>query len=224
MKLLCSTAFKGIMPFLLEQYNPNAINSFEITYGTTLGLVEQCMTRLDIDAVIFTDNGIEHLLKHQKLLKSSVTPITKTGLGIAIAKDSKPVDISSTKSFIDTLLECDSIAFTQHGASGMYFSRLIQRLNIEHEILQKAIRPEGGLVAKLVESNEVQLAVQLVSEIKAVDGVNLLGLIPEEYQEWSVFSIAKTIDSTSDGINHFIEFLKTPKLQKELAPFGFFNL
>ena len=63
------------MPFLLEQYNPKAINSFEITYGTTLGLVEQCMTRTDIDAVIFTDSGIEHLVKHQKILKSSVTPI-----------------------------------------------------------------------------------------------------------------------------------------------------
>ena len=71
MKVLCSTAFKGVMPFLLEQYNPRAINSFEITYGTTLGLVEQCMARTDIDAVIFTDSGIENLLKHQKILKSS---------------------------------------------------------------------------------------------------------------------------------------------------------
>ena len=157
-------------------------------------------------------------------MKSSVTPITKTGLGIAIAKDAKHVDISSAKSFLNVLLECDSIAFTQNGASGIYFSSLIQRLNIESEILQKALRPEGGLVAKLVENNEVQLAVQLVSEIQAVEGVNLLGLIPEEYQEWSVFSIAKTTDTSKDDINDFIDFLKNPKLQKLLTPFGFFNL
>ena len=224
MKLLCSTAFKGVMPFLLEQFKASPAHPFDITYGTTRDLVEQCLARTDVDAVIFTDSGIEHLLEQQKLLKFSITPITKTGLGIAIAKGSKSLDISSGERFIDVLLHCDSIAFTQNGASGMYFLSLIQRLNIEQQILQKATRPEGGLVAKLVESQQVQLAVQLVSELKAVEGVDIVGLIPEEYQDWSVFSIAKTVDATQPEIDSFIAFLKTPHIQNQLAPFGFFSL
>ncbi len=222
MNILCSTAFKGVMPFILDQYQHNN-SSLRISYGTTLELVENCITNKDVDAILVTDSGINALLKQHKLVETSVTTIAKTGIGIAIAKNAEGFDISTAKSFQDTLLQCKSIAFTQYGASGMYFAKLIQQLNIENEILSKAIRPEGGLVATLVENHQAELAVQLVSEIKAVKGVDLLGLIPEEYQEWSIFKIAKTSNSKSDEVDQLIEFIKNPELQKQLEPFGFFN-
>ena len=222
MNILCSTAFKGVMPFILDQYQHNN-SSLRISYGTTLELVENCIANKDVDAILVTNSGIDTLLKQHKLVETSVTTIAKTGIGIAIAKNAEGFDISTAKSFQDTLLQCKSIAFTQYGASGMYFAKLIQKLNIENEILSKAIRPEGGLVATLVENHQAELAVQLVSEIKAVKGVDLLGLIPEEYQEWSIFKIAKTSNSKSDEVDHLIEFIKNPELQKQLEPFGFFN-
>ena len=222
MNILCSTAFKGVMPFILDQYQHNN-SSLRISYGTTLELVENCIANKDVDAILVTDSGINALLKQHKLVETSVTTIAKTGIGIAIAKNAEGFDISTAKSFQDTLLQCKSIAFTQYGASGMYFAKLIQQLNIENEILSKAIRPEGGLVATLVENHQAELAVQLVSEIKAVKGVDLLGLIPDEYQEWSIFKIAKTSNSKSDEVDHLIEFIKNPELQKQLEPFGFFN-
>ncbi len=222
MNILCSTAFKGVMPFILDQYQHNN-SSLRISYGTTLELVENCITNKDVDAILVTDSGINALLKQHKLVETSVTTIAKTGIGIAIAKNAEGFDISTAKSFQDTLLQCKSIAFTQYGASGMYFAKLIQKLNIENEILSKALRPEGGLVATLVENHQAELAVQLVSEIKAVKGVDLLGLIPDEYQEWSIFKIAKTSNSKSDEVDHLIEFIKNPELQKQLEPFGFFN-
>ena len=222
MNILCSTAFKGVMPFILDQYQHNN-SSLRISYGTTLELVENCIANKDVDAILVTNSGINALLKQHKLVETSVTTIAKTGIGIAIAKNAEGFDISTAKSFQDTLLQCKSIAFTQYGASGMYFAKLIQQLNIENEILSKAIRPEGGLVATLVENHQAELAVQLVSEIKAVKGVDLLGLIPEEYQEWSIFKIAKTSNSKSDEVDQLIEFIKNPELQKQLEPFGFFN-
>ena len=209
------------MPFILDQYQHNN-SSLRISYGTTLELVENCIANKDVDAIL-VNSGINALLKQHKLVETSVTTIAKTGIGIAIAKNAEGFDISTAKSFQDTLLQCKSIAFTQYGASGMYFAKLIQQLNIENEILSKAIRPEGGLVATLVENHQAELAVQLVSEIKAVKGVDLLGLIPEEYQEWSIFKIAKTSNSKSDEVDQLIEFIKNPELQKQLEPFGFFN-
>jgi len=222
MNILCSTAFKGVMPFILDQYQHNN-SSLRISYGTTLELVENCIANKDVDAILVTNSGIDTLLKQHKLVETSVTTIAKTGIGIAIAKSAEGFDISTAKSFQDALLQCKSIAFTQYGASGMYFAKLIQKLNIENEILSKALRPEGGLVATLVENHQAELAVQLVSEIKAVKGVDLLGLIPDEYQEWSIFKIAKTSNSKSDEVDHLIEFIKNPELQKQLEPFGFFN-
>jgi molybdate transport system substrate-binding protein len=105
----------------------------------------------------------------------------------------------------------------------MYFAQLIKNLGIEDLILAKAIRPEGGLVAELVTQGKSQLAVQLVSEIKAVPAVDLLGFLPAELQEWSVFSIAQTVHSTQTDVILLTQLLQDPSIQHQLEPFGFIH-
>lgn len=222
-KILCSTALYAAMPKILETFAKQSSEIIDITYGTSVGLVQQCISHPDVDAVILTENGIEALLKHQLLKPTSITPFAKTGLGMAIANDTENCDISSKDALIQTLLQCESIAFTQLGASGMYFSKLIKQLGIEQEVLAKAIRPEGGLVSELVKNHQVQLAVQLVSEIKAVSDVHFLGFLPDELQEWSIFSIAQTNSPNSGKAQEFTELLSSAMIQQHIQEYGFIN-
>ncbi len=222
-KILCSTAFHAAMPTILEAFSKVSNQVCEITFGTTVGLVEQCKLNSLADAVILTESGIQDLIKHQKILQSTITPFAKTGVGIAIAKGASPLDISTKDACIQTLIHCQSIAFTQFGASGIYFAKLIQSLGIEEIILAKAIRPDGGLVAELVSQGKSELAVQLVSEIKAVPEVDLLGFLPEDLQEWSLFSVAQTTNSNQAEVIEFIELLQNPSLKHQLEPFGFIH-
>ena len=222
-KILCSTAFHAAMPSILEAFSKVSTQACEITFGTTVGLVEQCKSNDHADAVILTQSGIQELLKHQKIQASTITSFTKTGVGIAIAKGAPHVDISTKDACVQTLLNCQSIAFTKFGASGMYFAKLIKTLGIEDLILAKAIRPEGGLVAELVAQGKSQLAVQLVSEIKAVPAVDLLGFLPAELQEWSLFSIAQTTHSTQTDVRLLTQLLQDPSIQHQLEPFGFIH-
>ena len=211
------------MPTILEAFSKISQETCEITFGTTVALVEECKANANADAVIFTESGIQELLKHQKVQTSTITPFAKTGVGIGIAKGASQVDISTKEACIQTLLDCQSIAFTQFGASGMYFAKLIKALGIEDVILAKAIRPEGGLVAELVAQGKSQLAVQLVSEIRAVPAVDLLGFLPDELQEWSIFSIAQTSNSKHAEVSQLIQVLQDPSLQHKLEPFGFIH-
>ena len=222
-KILCSTALYAAMPKILETFAKQSSEIIDITYGTSVGLVELCISHPDVDAVILTENGIEALLKHQLLKPASITPFAKTGLGMAIANDSEKFDISSKDALIQTLLHCESIAFTQLGASGMYFSKLIKQLGIEQEVLAKATRPEGGLVSELVKKHQVQIAVQLVSEIKAVSDVHFLGFLPAELQEWSIFSIAQTNSPNSPKVLEFADLLSSAMIQQHIQEFGFIN-
>jgi len=222
-KILCSTAFHAAMPTILEEFSKISNETCEITFGTTVALVEECKSNANTDAVILTESGIQELLKHQKVQASTITPFAKTGVGIGIAKGAPRPDISSKESCILTLLHCQSIAFTQFGASGLYFAKLIKTLGIEDVILAKTIRPEGGLVAELVVQGKSQLAVQLVSEIKAVASVDLLGLLPEELQEWSIFSIAQTTHSNQSEVTQLIKLLQDLSVQHKLEPFGFIH-
>ena len=222
-KILCSTAFHAAMPTILEAFSKISQETCEITFGTTVALVEKCKANANVDAVILTESGIQELLKYQKIQASTITPFAKTGVGIGIAKGVPLLDISTKEACIQTLLHCQSIAFTQLGASGMYFAKLIKTLGIEEAILAKAIRPEGGLVAELVAQGKSQLAVQLVSEIKAVPAVDLLGFLPDELQEWSIFSIAQTPHSHSTEVSQLIQVLQDPNVQQKLEHFGFIH-
>ena len=220
-QILCSTAFHAAMPTILEAFSKISAQTCEITFGTTVALVEQCKSKSNADAVILTESGIQELLKHQKIQAPTITPFAKTGVGVAIAKGASPVDISTKDACVKALINCQSIAFTKYGASGMYFAQLIKTLGIEDVILAKAICPDGGLVAELVAQGKCQLAVQLVSEIKAVPTVDLLGFLPEELQEWSVFSIAQTTHSTQTDVLLLTQLLQDHRFQQKLEPFGF---
>jgi molybdate transport system substrate-binding protein len=211
------------MPSILRALSKVSDKECQVTFGTTVALVAQCAIDHQVDAVILTQSGIEELVAKNRLLATSITPFSKTGVGIAVAKNAPRVDISSKEKCLAALLKCQSIAFTQSGASGLYFSKLIKKLGIEQSILEKSIRPEGGLVAQLILDRQVEMAVQLVSEIKAVPEVDLLGFLPEELQEWSIFSIAQTTDSASAHVNSLREVLQSSAIQEELKLFGFID-
>lgn len=223
LKILCSTAFHAVMPEILENFQQQTKMDCDVIFGTSVAIVEKCHQGEQADLVILTQSGIETLLIQQFLQTDHLTVFTKTGVGIAALSNNPAYEISNKEDFINTILRCQSIGFTKHGASGMFFARLIKQLGIDEQIRPKAVIPEGGLVGELVKSGQVELGIQLVSEILAVKGITLLGFIPEELQEWSSFSIAKTKHSLTKEADLFIDLLKTPQIQTRLSFHGFMS-
>ncbi|HXF66612.1 MAG TPA: substrate-binding domain-containing protein, partial [Burkholderiales bacterium] len=72
--------------------------------------------------------------------------------------------------------------YTQEGASGLHFARLIEQLGIGAQVRAKAVRRAGGLIGELVAAGEAELAVQQISELLAVPGIELAGPLPSEIQ------------------------------------------
>lgn len=65
---------------------------------------------------------------------------------------------------------------------------LLERLGIADEIRAKATILSSGYTASLLESGTVDLAIQQVSELMVVDGVEIVGRLPAELGGDSVFS------------------------------------
>ena len=87
-----------------------------------------------------------------------------------------------------TLLAARSVAYSRLGASGVYFAQLIVRMGIADEINAKATVVEQGFTAERLVSGEADLAVQQISELMAVEGVDILGKLPPEANTGAVFS------------------------------------
>ena len=73
-------------------------------------------------------------------------------------------------------------------------------------LVAKTKRIKGGLAAELIMKGDVLYALQNISELASVDGVEIIGPLPKEIQKVTTFSGA--IASRSRNMNHAVNFLK----------------
>jgi molybdate transport system substrate-binding protein len=74
------------------------------------------------------------------------------------------------------------------GSSGIYLAQLFQKWGIADQIAAKAVLVPGGLVAQRVVDGQADIALHQISEILAVPGSELVGPIPAEIQNYTVYA------------------------------------
>jgi molybdate transport system substrate-binding protein len=199
-KIYCSTAFKSILPTLLDNFEKTSGVGSSIEFGTSNRILELIHQGESADLMILTHEAINTLIDTGYCKKGSLKDLCKTSIGMAIAADAVKPDIQNTANFIQAILDTPSITFTSKGASGVYFRGLVERLNLLEKILPKAIIPEGGLVAEQILLGKAHMAIQLISEIKAVPQVQLVGPLPEEINQTTLFTAGIGRHSTQSAV------------------------
>jgi molybdate transport system substrate-binding protein len=140
------------------------------------------------DLAILTETAIEAQMARGLLLPGSRVDLARSFVGIAVRAGAPRPDIGSAAAVTRTLLAARSIAYSRAGASGIFFADLIRRLGIEAAVNAKAIIIPEGLTGALVARGEAELAVQQVSELMAVPGIDILGRLPAEIAGITTFS------------------------------------
>jgi molybdate transport system substrate-binding protein len=106
------------------------------------------------------------------------------------------------------LLSAKSIAYSRIGASGILFARMVEQLGIAEEVNAKATIIPSGLTAELVARGQAELAVQQVSELMVVPGVDIVGPLPAPLQSPAMFSAGVFADCAEpDGAERILQFL-----------------
>jgi molybdate transport system substrate-binding protein len=174
------------------------------------------------DVAISNTAAIDKLANDGVIVAGSRRTFARYGVGLAVRAGAPKPDIGSVEAFKRVLLDAKSIACTVEGASGIYFSKLIERLGIAKEVNAKAVRRPGGLIAELVAAGEAELAVQQVPELLAVPGITLLGAFPQELRNDSILSAGVFAASKlqQEGTT-LIGFLSTPEAARVFMAKGF---
>jgi molybdate transport system substrate-binding protein len=168
LKIFSSTALKSSLPSLLSDFEVQQKISSKVEFGTSNQITDRLLQGESADLLILTREAIKDLITAGFCEADSLKDLCQTSIGVAIHSDAEAPLISTPTHLIDTIKKAKSITFTSKGASGIYFKNLLERLGLLNEVLPKAIIPEGGLVAELVTQNKAEVAIQLISEIKAV--------------------------------------------------------
>ena len=117
--------------------------------------------------------------------------LARVAIGVAVKKGAPSPDISSVAAFQDALLKARAVAYIDPaagGSSGIYLSELFVKLGIADRIKPKAVLVPGGLVAERLVNDQADIALHQISEILAVPGATLVGPIPREIQNYTIYA------------------------------------
>lgn len=208
--VLSTMALRNALKDLLPAFTKETGIEIGIDYGPTAQLSERIRAGARADLLLAVAGSIDELIAEDILRSGSRVDLVSSEVAMAIQQSAIAPDISTQEAFVATLRAARSIAFSKQGASGLYFASLIKRLGLDEEVRAKSVVLAEGLTGELVLKGEVELAVQQMSELMQVPGINIFGKLPPEVQQSTIFSAGIFNQSTEDAATQsLIAFLRT---------------
>ena len=218
--VLSTLALRGVLVAVADDFAAQTGLSFTATYRSTnmtLSLIAQGLTA---DMTILTREAMDGLVRDGVIVGGSTADLAQSGVGVAVRAGAPKPDISSVDALRRTLLAAKSVAFSRVGVSGLHFGNVILELGIADEVRRKA-HISDSFVGEVAARGDAEIAVQQISELKAVTGVDIVGPLPDDVQKISVFaagifSAARNLD----GAKKLITYLADPRLAGVVSSTG----
>jgi molybdate transport system substrate-binding protein len=209
-------AFKQVLSALVAQYEKESGNKAAMTFRTVgqhLKLISN--GEEDFDVAVLTPEGIDGLIKEGKVVAGSRADLARTGVGVVVKAGTPSPDIGTVEAFKRALLGAKSVAYIDPaagGSSGIYVGKLLERLGIAGEVNAKAVLVQGGEVAAHVVAGEAEIGVHQISEILPVAGATLVGPLPAEIQNFTVYSAGLGVGARDNAAAAaLVKFLSGPQ-------------
>jgi molybdate transport system substrate-binding protein len=208
-KVIISGGFSAAYRELLPEFERTSGITVATTTGGSQGdgpntIGAQLRRGALADVVIMNRAGLDELIAQGRIVGGTDVNVAQTYLGLAVRAGAPKPNISTVDAFRQTLLRAKSV--TMDGSTtGIYLTtKLFPRLGIADEMARKSTTT--GVTA--VASGNAEIAVQPVSEILPVHGVDFVGTIPAEVQYVAVFAAAVVAGSKeAEASGRLIAFL-----------------
>ena len=221
LKILSTLAVQGALPALVGRYEQSAGTSIAIEFAPTNGLLARIAAGEAADIAILTRAAVDDMARRGVLAPDSVADVAVSLVGIAVKAGATRPDMSSVEALQAALLQVRSIAYSKIGASGVFFAELIQRLGIADAVNAKATIIPSGFTAELAARGEVELAVQQVSELMLVPGIDVVGPLPPGAESVTMFSAGVLAASDqAEAALELIAYLRSADAAQALSAAG----
>jgi molybdate transport system substrate-binding protein len=208
LKVMLSAAFKEAYLELLPQFERASGHKVENLWVPSVQMMNRLKGGEKVDLVILSAAALDELKKAG--IVSERFDLVKSGIGIAVKSGAPKPDISSGEAIKRAVLAAKGIAYST-GPSGIYLTGLFQRMGIADQIKSRVKQTQGVPAGSVVASGEAEIAFQQVSELLPVPGIELVGPLPPDIQEITVFSAGLHAAATApDAARALVKFLKSP--------------
>jgi molybdate transport system substrate-binding protein len=190
-KVLTAGAYKQVLVALIPDFEKQTGHKVTVDNDTVGALSKRIEGGEAFDVAVLTPGAVKELAGKGKLVADSGSTLARVGVGVMVKAGAPAPDISSVDAFKRALLAAKSVAYidpASGGSSGIYVAGLLDKLGIADQVKPKAKLKKGGYVADLIASGEAELGIHQISEIVPVKEVTLIGPLPAEIQNYTVYA------------------------------------
>jgi molybdate transport system substrate-binding protein len=211
------SAVRDLAPAFERATGHKVVVSFELAPA----LASKINSDAPADIVTHYPDAIEDLIKKGKVLPGTRATFARAGIGVAVKAGAPKPDLGSTEAFKRAMLAAKSVAYSRAGASGLYTAKLMERLGIADEMRSKTKLVEGVPVAEVVAKGEAEIGLQQINVILPVAGVDYVGPLPPELQDYVVFAAGVlAVSKEPEVAKALVKFMSSPQAAPLISKSG----
>jgi molybdate transport system substrate-binding protein len=212
-----STAIKSATDELLPTFERANGHSIRASYAPSGALIPRFNRGEPVDVFLTDAPALDELIKQGKIAGTRID-LARTGIGIAVRKGAPKPDVSTPEALKRALLAAKSVGHASPAGgsiTGGHIMRMFEKLGIADQIAPKTKLSMGGpnsRVSVLVSSGEAEIGLQQASELLDNSDVEMIGMLPPELQQITVYSGGVTASAKQpEAARAMIGALTTPQ-------------
>jgi len=186
-RVMLSPAFKPHHLELIPQFERATGHKVESLWVSTANMVGRLKDGEAADLVIGPSLRLQEMVKAGLVAPGTTADLARSGIGVAVRAGAQRPDISSGEALKRAVLGAKSIVYST-GPSGLYLAALFERMGIADEIRSRTRIAQGELAGTVVARGDAEIGFQQMSELLPVSGIDLVGPLPPDIQEFTTFS------------------------------------
>lgn len=225
LEVMTSGGFQGPYKQMLPEFEKMTGIKVVTKSGASQGsgpktIKAQLAAGVTADVVILSREGLAELVEQNRILSGSVVDLAQVPLGLAIPSGNPRPNISTVKSFTDTLVQAKKVV-VPGSTSGIYLVQdVFPRLDITNKISVQ-VTERGSESTALLAAKNANVAVQPSSELVNVPGVDYIGPIPDSLQLIQTFAAAIVVGSPHESeAKKLINYLSSKNAEEPIKNGG----
>jgi molybdate transport system substrate-binding protein len=198
--VFASNGVRAALEALKPGCEKSAGHPMTIDYGSSAGLKRRIEAGEAFDLAILTPETTADLTKTGKVASGTAADLARTGIGFGIRAGAPKPDIGTPEAVKQTLLKAKSISVVKEGASKPTVDKMFERLGIAQAVASKTKLETGTEKAgESVAQGQSEIEIIPLSEIPLVGGVEILGPLPGDLQNYLRFQASVGSNANDPG-------------------------